>query len=285
VRGRVVVVTGASRGVGLATAVALAARGATLVLVSRDAERGALALERVRAAGGRDAAFEPADLSSMADVRALAARLLAARPAIHVLVNDAAAIPPRRETTVDGFERQLAVNHLAPFLLTRLLLRRLRASAPSRVVNVASSAHFRGRIDWEDLQSERSYRSRTTYAMTKLANVLFTRELARRLEGSRVDANAAHPGVVATSLLADYLRVPASLAFLTRLVGISPERGARTVVRLASDPALEGVSGRYFARSREAPSSAASRDPEAARRLWAASEALVARWEGRIDGA
>lgn len=275
-KGRVVVVTGASAGIGRAAAAALAARGATLALVARDPARGEAALAAVRAAGGgAGSTLHRADLSSLAEVRRLARDLLAAHAAIHVLVNNAAVIPRRRETTVDGIERQFAVNHLAYFLLTSLLLDRLKACAPARIVNVASSAHFRGRIDFEDLESERRYRSRRTYAMTKLANLLFTFELARRLEGKGVVANALHPGVVATGLLADYLRVAPGLSFLTRLVGISPEEGARTIVHLAASSEAERVTGKYFVKERERRSSEASRDPAAARRLWAESEKLV----------
>jgi len=273
--GRVVVVTGATAGIGRAAAIELARRGASVVLVGRDRARGEAALAAAREAGGGDASLELADLSSMAEVRALAARLLAAHPAIHVLVNDAAVITRRRETTVDGFERQLAVNHLAPFLLTRLLLDRLKASAPARVVTVASAAHRRGRIDFEDLQSERGARYSPTgvYSNTKLMNVLFASELARRLEGASVVSTSMHPGVVATRLLADFTRVPKALAFLVNLVGLSPEAGARTVVWLAASPEAPGPG--YFVRERERRPSAAARDAALAARLWAESERLV----------
>lgn len=275
--GRVVVVTGASAGIGRAAAVALGARGATLALVARDRERGEAALAAARAAGGgRGSTLHLADLSAQRDVRRLADELLAAHASIHVLVNNAAVVPRRRETTADGLERQFAVNHLASFLLTRLLLDRLKSSAPARVVNVSSAAHSRGRIDFADLQSERRrYRSRRTYAMTKLANCLFTFELARRLAGTGVVANALHPGVVATGLLVAYLRLAPALSFLTRLVGLSPEEGARTIVHLAASPEAERVTGKYFVREREREPSAASRDAETARRLWAESERLV----------
>jgi NAD(P)-dependent dehydrogenase (short-subunit alcohol dehydrogenase family) len=283
VKGRVAVVTGATAGIGLAAAAALAARGATVVLVGRHRERGLAALAAVRAAGGRDAALHLADLSSLREVRRLAREILTGNGAVHVLVNNAAVITRRRETTVDGFERQFAVNHLAPFLLTRLLLDRLKASAPSRVVNVSSSAHFRGWIDFDDLQSERRYGHTRTYAMTKLANVLFTYELARRLGGTLVSANALHPGVVATALLADFVRLPRALRFVTRLVGLAPEEGARTVVHLAASRELDGVSGKYFVKERERRSSASSRDAALAARLWDESERLLR--DAESDGA
>jgi NAD(P)-dependent dehydrogenase (short-subunit alcohol dehydrogenase family) len=186
-------------------------------------------------------------------------------------VNNAGVITRRRELTADGFERQFAVNHLAPFLLTLRLMDALRAGAPSRIVNVSSGAHAGQRLDFDDLMSEREYRHDRVYGRTKLANILFTHELARRLDGSGVTANAVHPGVVATGLLADYMGAPAGRGSF----GITPERGSEPLVYLAASPEPAGVTGRFFDRCSEKRSSAASYDDEAARRLWDVSLHLV----------
>ena len=188
-----------------------------------------------------------------------------------MLINNAGIITRRREVTADGLERQLAVNHLAPFLITLRLLDALRAGEPSRIVNVSSGAHAGQRLEFDDLLSERDYRRDRVYGRTKLANILFTHELARRLEGSGVTANAVHPGVVATGLLSDYLGMPAG----RRSFGTTPDRGAEPILYLAASPEVAGVSGRYFDRCTETRSSAASYDEAAARRLWEESLRLV----------
>lgn len=289
--GRTVVITGASSGIGLATAVALARAGARVVLTARDPERGERAAAEVVARSGRPGeavSLTCFDLSSMTSVRRGAAELLQVAPRLDVLVNNAGVVLSERRETEDGFEATFATNHLGPFLLTTLLLDRLRASAPARVVNVASSAHAGARegLDFDDLQSVRSYRGMAVYGRTKLANILFTAELARRLAGSGVTANSCHPGTVATGygrdgdtrgLLAIGLRLAAP--FL-----LSPERGAETSVYLASSPEVAGVSGAYFVRSRPRQPSAAARDETAARRLWDVSEALVAPWAHPLGG-
>jgi NAD(P)-dependent dehydrogenase (short-subunit alcohol dehydrogenase family) len=212
-----------------------------------------------------------ADLSSMASVRSAAEEIARRHPRIGLLINNAGVITRRREVTADGLERQFAVNHLAPFLLTVRLLGALRAGAPARIVNVSSGAHSGQRLDFDDLMSERDYRRDRVYSRTKLANILFTHELAQRLEGSGVTANAVHPGVVATGLLSDYMGMPAG----RRSFGSTPERGAEPIVYLAASPEVADISGRYFDRCTETRSSAASYDEAAARRLWDESERLV----------
>jgi NAD(P)-dependent dehydrogenase (short-subunit alcohol dehydrogenase family) len=274
-KGKVCVVTGASSGIGKETALGLAKLGAALILVCRDAGRGAAAAGEIRRRT-RGAAVEVVlgDLSSQAAVRRIADEIKARHERLHVLVNNAGLITTgtARQVTVDGLELQLAVNHLAPFLLTHLLLDRLRAGAAARIVVVASQVESRGKIDFDDLQSARGdYDPMRAYCQSKLANVLFTYELARRLGGSKVTANCLHPGVIATNLLSDYLGRPRAMGFISQLSHPGPEKGAKTSILLASDPSLEGVSGKYFREEREAQSSPGSRDPAVARRLWTVS--------------
>ena len=271
VNGRVVVVTGANTGIGKAAALALARRGAHVVLVCRSEERGRQALAEVRSAavdGGAD--LVAIDLASLAAVRAGAAEILARHARIHALVNNAGMVSMQRQVSADGYELTFAVNQLAPFLLTELLLPRLTASAPARIVNVASEAHRRCQMRWDDVLLERSYSAVFAYAQSKLANILFTRELARRIAGSGVTANAVHPGVVATDLVR---RAPLPVRWGFRLFGLTVEKGAQGPVMLAED--TSGVSGRYFKRTREATPSAAARDDAAAARLWALCEQLT----------
>ena len=268
--GVVAVVTGATRGIGRPAAERLAALGARVVLPVRVPSQGELVAEAIQQRNGL-AEVVRADFSSMASVRSAADEIARRHPRIGLLVNNAAVITRRREVTADGLERQLAVNHLAPFLLTVRLLGALRAGAPARIVNVSSGAHSGQRLDFDDLMSEREYRHDRVYGRTKLANILFTHELARRLEGSGVTANAVHPGVVATGLLSDYMGMPAG----RRSFGTTPERGAEPIVYLAASPEVAGVSGRYFDRCTETRSSATSYDEAAARRLWEESERLV----------
>jgi NAD(P)-dependent dehydrogenase (short-subunit alcohol dehydrogenase family) len=274
--GRVAIVTGASSGIGRATALALARRGARVGIVCRDRGRGGATLADVRArTGAGDVTLFLADLASQDAVRGLARELLAHYPAIHVLVNNAGVVNLRRSTTADGIETTFAVNHLAYFLLTRLLLERLESSAPARIVNVASEAHRFGRLDFDDLGHERHYRAMRAYGTSKLANILFTYELARRLEGSGVTANCVHPGAVATGLGQNNGRVATLLTRVLAPFFRTPEQGAETSIYVATSPALEGVSGRYFARSREVRSSPASYEEAAARRLREVSARLT----------
>jgi NAD(P)-dependent dehydrogenase (short-subunit alcohol dehydrogenase family) len=272
--GRICMVTGANAGIGKATALGLAKMGGTVVMVCRSRERGEATLAEIKQESGNASVhLLLADLSSQDDIRRLAAAFNAKVPALHVLINNAGIIPRKRTVTGEGFETQFAVNHLAYFLLTHLLLDILKASAPARIVTVSSQVHHGASIDFDDLQSERAYRPTRVYASTKLANVLFTYELARRLEGTGVTANCLHPGSVATNLLADFLPTP--LRFVTKIVGVSPEKGAQTPLYLATSPEVEEVTGKYFVNQKPAASSKPSYDRDLARRLWQVSEKLT----------
>jgi NAD(P)-dependent dehydrogenase (short-subunit alcohol dehydrogenase family) len=270
--GRVCVVTGATAGMGEVMAMELARRGATLVLVARSAEKAARTREMVVRAAGHDRVETVlADLAVQAQVRAAAAAILARHAAVHVLINNAAAYSRTREETADGIEMQLAVNHLAPFLLTNLLLEGLLAAASARVVTMSSGAHHAAAPRWDDLGMRERYNGLRQYSNTKLFNLLMTRELARRHPPSTLTANAMHPGVVGTALLFGGF---APLRLLKPFMR-TPAQGAATTVYLASDPAVEGVTGEYFKDERPARSSAASQDPGAARRLWEISERMT----------
>jgi NAD(P)-dependent dehydrogenase (short-subunit alcohol dehydrogenase family) len=273
--GRVCVVTGATRGIGRATAEGLAALGASLVLLCRRAEDGAAVAASIIGSGGHPPEIVLCDLSSQASIRSAADAIVRAHPRLQVLINNAGVLLRSREVSVDGYEMQLAVNHLAYFLLTNLLLDALKAGAPARIVNVSSGAHQGGRIDFDALQSERRYDPIRVYSMTKLANILFTHELAGRLEGTRVTVNSVHPGVIATRLLEEYLGVPAAGAATVRTFGGNPERGAETSIYLAASPEVEGISGGYFVNRQESRSSPASYDEATARKLWDASARLT----------
>lgn len=297
VSGRTCVVTGATAGIGLVTARELARGGATVIAVARNAERGARVVEQIRReANNPKVEFLGADLSSLADTRRLAQEIRAKHPRIHVLVNNAGALFALRRESVDGIEMTLALNHLGPFLLTNLLLDAIEAAAPSRVVNVASEAHEDvGRFDFDDPQAKSRDYPRTEaanafyslvlpwshpafkqYAYTKLANILFTIELARRMEGTGVTANALHPGMVAT----EFGRGNGTYGWLMqryiRARGISAEEGARTIIHLATSPDVENVSGRYFVKCRATAPSLAAQDREDAVRLWALSFEMTA---------
>jgi NAD(P)-dependent dehydrogenase (short-subunit alcohol dehydrogenase family) len=275
-RGRVVVVTGASSGIGAEAAVELARLGATVVPVGRDEKRLTRTAARIREANSEGAA-EPlqADFSSLEEVRRLASEIRARHPRVHVLVNNAGLVAGTRALTEDGLETTIAVNHLAPFLLTNLLLEVLRASAPARVVTTSSDAHRSGRLDLDDLRGERQWSAWSAYSRSKLANVLFTRALARRLEGTGVTANCLHPGVIRTRL-ARGVALPIRIGW--RAVSLafgSPLRGASTIVYLASSPEVDGVSGGYFVKSRQATPSRRAMDDELGERLWRVSEELT----------
>jgi retinol dehydrogenase 14 len=270
------VVTGATSGIGKETAVALARAGATVAVVCRTRDRGEAALAEIRRRAGHDAvSLFVADLSSQRAIRTVAAELRAALPRIDVLVNNAGLALRDRLVTEDGFENTFAVNHLAPFLLTRLLQPTLLASAPARVINVSSEAHRWGSIRFDDLMGEATYDGWKAYAQSKLANVLFTYELARRLDGTGVTANCLHPGLVGTAFAS---RGPSLIRILSRLARPllrSPASGAATSVYLASAPEVATVTGRYFAGRRARRSSRASYDRALAARLWGVSERLV----------
>jgi NAD(P)-dependent dehydrogenase (short-subunit alcohol dehydrogenase family) len=274
--GKTCLVTGATSGIGRAAAVALARRGAEVLVAARDPGRGEAALREVRAAGGGRGRLLLADFADLAQVRRLAEEVRRVAPRLQVLVNDAGAIHMQRSETADGWETTFQVNHLAPFLLTRLLLDRLRESAPARIVTVASAAYAGvPGVDFEDLMGERGYAGFKAYSQSKLCNILFTRELARRLEGTRVAANCLHPGVVRTGFGRN---VRGWLRWGVRLAGplfLSAERGADTAVWLASSPEAEGASGGYFVRRRAVEPGGPARDAAAARRLWEVSERLL----------
>ena len=275
VAGKRVVITGATQGIGLAAAKALAARGAQLAIVARSEARAAGAAAQITAAGvGTRVDTLIADLASQASIRRLAAEIQDRYPRLDVLVNNAGAINSSRQLTEDGIEMTWAVNHLAPYLLTTLLLERLRQSAPARVITTASDAHKGAHIPFDDLNAERSYRNFgfVRYGETKLANILFTAELARRLAGTGVSANCFHPGFVASGFNRNngtLMKVAMSIA---RPFARSVEKGAETLVWLVDSPEVADQSGGYFVdRKREAPT-AAGQDMEAARRLWEVSE-------------
>src|ERR687894_2416746 len=240
--GKTVLVTGGSGGIGRATALGLATMGGHLVIVGRDRGRAEDAAREIRAAGGGPVDVFVADLSSQAEVRRVADEVLHALSRIDVLVNNVGGYWNTRHLTVDGLERTFAVNHLAPFLLTNLLLDRMTESAPARVVTVSSYAQAQGRIDFEDLQGEREYSGARAYSQSKLANVLFTYELARRLQGTGVTANCLHPGAVRTNFGSGVSGVFGFMVRVLRPLMISSEKGAETSIYLASSPEVEGVS-------------------------------------------
>jgi len=268
--------TGGTGGIGGATAMGLAMMGAHLGITGRDRGRTEEAALEIRAAGGGQADVFVADLSSQSEVRRLAVEVLQRYPRIDVLVNNVGGYWNTRHVTADGLEHTFALNHLAPFLLTNLLLDHLEQSAPARVVTVSSNAHATGRIDFDDLQGERSYSGSKAYNQSKLANVLFTYELARRLQPSAVTANALHPGVASTSFGAEDPRgvqrliIPFARPFMK-----TPAQGAATSIHLASAPDLEHVTGRYFANSKPKRSCKLSYDETVAARLWQVSAELV----------
>jgi NAD(P)-dependent dehydrogenase (short-subunit alcohol dehydrogenase family) len=269
VNGKVVVVTGASSGIGAAAAAELAGLGATVVPVGRDRRR----LDKVAAEVGG----EPlqADFASLAQVRRLADGLLERHARIDVLVNNAGLVTSGRELTEDGYEKTFAVNHLAPFLLTNLLLERLRASAPARVITTSSGAHGGGRLDFDDLQGERSWSMMRAYSASKLANILFTRGLAMRVDAAEVTANCLHPGVINTKLGGGAGRLAGLMWTLGRPFFGSPRRGASTIVYLATSEEGGEVTGGYYESSRPVGTSAAAADIDLADRLWHESERLV----------
>lgn len=280
--GKTVLITGGTGGIGKASAVGLAALGARLVIIGRDRRRTEDAADEVRLRGGGQVDGFVADLSAQADVRRLAADVLRHCPRIDVLINNVGGYWNSRHITADGLERTFALNHLAPFLLTNLLLDQLRHNAPSRVITVSSHAHVGGRIDFDDLQAEQGYSGSRAYDQSKLANLLFTYELARRLDrDSRpgrpsVTANALHPGVVNTSFGAeDPAGVQRLIVPLLRPLMKTPARGAATSIQLACALDFDHVTGRYFAGGKPKRSSPGSYDQAVAAQLWQVSAELV----------
>ena len=274
---KVVVVTGGTSGIGEIAAEALARQGARIVMVARDKARGEATLQRLNVAGpGVRHSLHLADLSSIGVTRKLASEIAAAEPRIDVLINNAGAVFSRRQTSVDGLEMTFAVNHMAYFVLTEGLLPTLKATPGARIVSTASAAHLRAKLDFDDLQSARSYAGFTAYGRSKLANILFTRELARRLAGSSVTANCLHPGFVATRFGDQSGGLLQALMPLAKLMAVTPQQGADTIIYLASSPDVAGQTGLYFYKRKPVTPSAEAQDDTAAARLWAESERLEA---------
>ncbi|XP_037077685.1 LOW QUALITY PROTEIN: retinol dehydrogenase 12-like [Pollicipes pollicipes] len=270
--GKTVVITGANSGVGKETARDLGRRGARLILGVRSLERGEAALRELPVGAGGKPLLLQLDLASLESVRCFAAAVRQREPKVHLLINNAGVMACPRAETADGFELQLGTNHLGHFLLTHLLLDQLRAAAPARVINLSSLAHTRGQMHFDDLMLTKGYTKWKAYYQSKLANVLFTRELARRLAGSGVTTYAVHPGVVRTEL---WRHQGGWLRALLRPVVRSPEQGAQTTLYCALAPELETVSGRYYADCKETQPSRRAQSDEDAARLWAVSERLV----------
>lgn len=271
-------ITGATSGIGKAAALALARYGPSLVLVARDAARAERTVKEIAdGSGNRNVEVMFADLSSLEQVRRLASEFLATGRPLHILLNNAGIVMLRREETVDGFERTFAVNHLSYFLLTNLLLERIKASAPARIVNVASDAHVYsgGPLDFDDLQSAKGYGSMKVYGKSKLANILFTRELARRLEGTGVTANCLHPGLVGSRLGRNNGVLGKVATSLLRPFARSTAKGAETAVYLCTSPDVEGVTGKYFFDKKEKWPKRYAQSDQDARRLWDVSMQLT----------
>ncbi len=271
-KGKICLVTGANSGIGFETAKALARMGARVGLICRTPAKCEEAKSAIlQAVPDAELDSFAADLSSQAEIRRVAADIIRTYPKIDVLINNAGIVENTFKRSVDGIEMTFAVNHLAYFLLTNLLLEPIKAAAPSRIINVSSAAHFGARMDFDDLQGEKGYNGWRAYSQSKLANILFTYELARRLAGTGVTVNCLHPGVIGTKLFRN-------LGIINTLAGIflsSPEKGAETSVYLASSPEVEGVTGKYFDNKRAVPSSSASYNEADAKRLWQISAELT----------
>src|SRR5215813_1502154 len=286
-KGKVVVITGATSGIGQVAAEKLAEMGARIVQVARDRERGEAAMRRLRERSSAEHSIWYADLSRLREMRRVAAEIAEAEPRIDVLINNAGAIFSARQVTEDGLERTFALNHMSYFMLAHGLRDRLVASGPARIVNTASDAHEPFTLDFDDLQSEKAYQSNfwewmrwggpafKVYGRSKLCNVLFTRELARRLVGTGVTANSLHPGFVATRF-GDQTQGLLSFGIrFAKRFAITPERGAETLVYLASSPEVNGVTGEYFYKCRPATPNEEARDDAKAKRLWKETVAVA----------
>ncbi len=275
---KICVITGGTDGIGKATASALAVQGARLLVHGRDPEKGARVVAELRAHSGNPSIeFLSADFSSLADVRRLAAAIMEHTPRVDVLINNAGGIFVRRAVSKDGYEMTFAVNHLAPFLLTHLLANTLKSAGPSRIVTTASNAHRGARIHFDDLRTTRKYSAMGAYGTSKLANILFTRGLAKRLRGTAVTATCLHPGFVRTNIG----RAENTSPWLNRIFGLiarfarTPDKGAQTVLYLATSPQVQGASGGYYFDCKLTAPSAAAQDDSAAEQLWQVSERLV----------
>jgi NAD(P)-dependent dehydrogenase (short-subunit alcohol dehydrogenase family) len=277
-QGKLVVATGATSGIGEKAVEALAAKGARIALVARDSARASATLQRLEAiAPGLGHQAYLADLSAMREAKRIGAEIAAKEPRIDVLVNNAGAMFSDRRVTSEGLERTFALNHMSYFILTAQLIDSLKAAPAARIVSTASGAHRGVSLDFDDLQGEKSFSGLRAYQRSKLANILFTRELARRLGASGVTANCLHPGIVASRFADEAGGWATPIFSLLKRFAISPARGADTLVYLAASPKAAGISGEYFAKRKIAEISGAARDEAAARRLWEASEALIQR--------
>lgn len=272
--GKICVITGANSGIGKDTAIGLAQKGAHIVMICRNPEKARAAQQEIREKGqGARVDLLIADLASKKQVRKVAAEFLSTYPRLDVLVNNAGLVQKQKQMTEDGIEVQWATNHLAPFLLTSLLLDVLKKSAPARVVTVSSGGHWAGHINFSDIDSSKRFNMWLAYCNSKLANILFARELAKRLEGTGVTSNALHPGGVNTNFAGG--QVPERLFGIARRFMISSESGARTPVYLSSSPEVEGQTGGYYVRCKPAWSRPESRNPDVMRRLWEVSEKMT----------
>src|SRR6267143_25668 len=273
--GKTCLITGGNSGIGKATALGLARMGANVVVVSRSKEKGEAALAEISAeSGNRNVELMLADISSQDSIRRLASDFKAGHEKLHLLVNNAEVYLTRRTTTSDGFESTFAINHLGPFLLTNLLLDLLKASAPSRIVNITSDAHNGAKVNFEDLQGEKKFSGWKAYGQSKLAMILFTHELATRLDDTGVTVNSAHPGVVRTNFANNNGLVTFGFR-LMRPFFISPATAAKRILYVATSPDLDGVNGKYFTKKHEAKSSQESYEDDSAKRLWQISEQLT----------
>jgi len=273
---RICMVTGASSGIGKETSRKLAELGATVVLVCRNQKRGEKAMSEIKdASNNAEVELLVADFASLDSVRALAKEYLKKHDSLHVLVNNVGGVNVTRSLTADGFETTFQVDYLSHFLLTNLLLEVLEKSAPSRIINVSSASHYRGHLNFDDLQMKKRYGVMKAYSQAKLAQVLFTYELSKRLEGTGVTVNSLHPGAVATNIWKSPMGPFSFLGNISRLFLLSPERGAETPVYLASSPEVDGATGRYYDHMREKQSSTESYDRATAEKLWDESEKLT----------
>lgn len=274
--GKTIVITGGTSGIGQVAAERLAEKGARIVLVARDKARAEATLDRLRAkAPGLAHGAHLADLSRLAELKRVGAEIARAEPRIDVLINNAGAMFAVRRLTEDGLEMTFALNHMAYFVLTDLLRERLAAAGEARIVNTSSAAHQNARLDFDDLQLAKGYGAMKAYSRSKLCNILFTRELARRLQGTGVTANCLHPGFVATRFADEAGGLISRFAGLAKLLAISPDEGAETLVYLASSPNVAGQSGRYFCKRRPLGPSRAAQDDRAAAALWERSLELA----------
>jgi NAD(P)-dependent dehydrogenase (short-subunit alcohol dehydrogenase family) len=275
-KGKIVMITGANSGIGKAASLALARMGATVVMVARNEERGEAArAEIIRESGNSSVDLLLADLSSLESVRQLVTEFQKEYSKLHVLVNNAGLFNQRRHVTTDGYENTFATNYLASFLLTNLQLGLLKASAPSRIINVSSVGHYNGHINFDDLNLEKEYGGWKAYGQSKLALVLFTHELAKKLQGNGVTINAVHPGTVATNIWTRPFGPAGFITALPKLFMASPEKGAETIVYLASSPEAQSLSGEYLEKLKVKKSSEESYDEEIAQRLWDVSAKLT----------